>query len=86
VIVGFFGSTGFTIQVILPTVGAVPANVARICAWTWACATPPTGPGQHADQTGYARRRTRRPAWPIPEPECPPPEAPPRLVWLGSQK
>ena len=31
----------------------VPRNVARLCQWTWACAAPPRGPNQHANQAGY---------------------------------
>jgi lysophospholipase L1-like esterase len=31
----------------------VPRNVARLCRWTWACAAPPRGPNQHANQAGY---------------------------------
>jgi lysophospholipase L1-like esterase len=48
-----FDSTGFTTQVTLPGVGTVPANVARICTWTWECAAPPVGPNEHANQAGY---------------------------------
>jgi len=33
--------------------GAVPQNVTRLCQWTWACAAPPRGPNQHANQAGY---------------------------------
>jgi lysophospholipase L1-like esterase len=32
----------------------VPLNVARICAWTWMCVPPPTGPNIHANDAGYA--------------------------------
>jgi lysophospholipase L1-like esterase len=32
---------------------SVPRNVARLCQWTWACAAPPRGPNQHANQAGY---------------------------------
>jgi hypothetical protein len=32
----------------------IPVNVARVCAWTWACATPPSGPNIHANKNGYA--------------------------------
>jgi lysophospholipase L1-like esterase len=37
------------------TAGAqnVPRNVALLCQWTWACAAPPRGPNQHANQAGY---------------------------------
>ncbi len=30
-----------------------PRNVALLCQWTWACAAPPRGPNQHANQAGY---------------------------------
>lgn len=33
---------------------SIPADVARVCAWTWACATPPTGPNIHANIDGYS--------------------------------
>ena len=36
-----------------PANSSVPRNVARLCQWTWACATPPRGPNQHANQAGY---------------------------------
>ena len=49
-----FDSTDFSTQVTLPGVGTVPANVARICTWTWECAAPPVGPNEHANQAGYA--------------------------------
>lgn len=32
----------------------IPLNVARVCAWTWACTTPPTGPNIHANLNGYS--------------------------------
>lgn len=32
----------------------IPVNVARVCAWTWACTTPPAGPNIHANKNGYA--------------------------------
>jgi lysophospholipase L1-like esterase len=37
------------------TAGAqdVPRNVTLLCQWTWACAAPPRGPNQHANQVGY---------------------------------
>ena len=40
----------------LPGAGTMPANVARICTWTWtwARAAPPVGPNEHASQAGYA--------------------------------
>lgn len=31
----------------------IPVNVATVCAWTWACQTPPTGPNIHANKNGY---------------------------------
>jgi len=35
------------------TRGTLPRNVALLCQWTWACAAPPRGPNQHANQAGY---------------------------------
>jgi hypothetical protein len=32
----------------------IPVNVARVCSWTWACNTPPSGPNIHANKNGYA--------------------------------
>ena len=48
-----FDTSNFGDQVTLPGIGTVPRNVALICQWTWACATPPRGPNQHANQAGY---------------------------------
>lgn len=31
----------------------IPLAVAKICAWTWACSTPPSGPNIHANKNGY---------------------------------
>jgi lysophospholipase L1-like esterase len=31
----------------------IPLAVARICAWTWVCSTPPSGPNIHANKNGY---------------------------------
>lgn len=31
----------------------IPVAVARVCAWTWACSTPPSGPNIHANKNGY---------------------------------
>lgn len=31
----------------------IPLNVSRLCAWTWACQTPPVGPNIHANKNGY---------------------------------
>ena len=33
---------------------SIPVNVARVCSWTWACTTPPSGPNIHANRNGYA--------------------------------
>jgi hypothetical protein len=32
---------------------SIPINVSRVCAWTWACSTPPSGPNIHANKNGY---------------------------------
>ncbi len=32
---------------------AIPLAVARVCAWTWACSTPPSGPNIHPNTNGY---------------------------------
>jgi lysophospholipase L1-like esterase len=50
---GAFETSDFGNRVAVPGVGTVPRNVARICQWTWACASPPRGPNQHANQAGY---------------------------------
>jgi hypothetical protein len=31
----------------------IPVDVAYVCAWTWACTTPPVGPNIHANDNGY---------------------------------
>jgi lysophospholipase L1-like esterase len=31
----------------------IPLAVAKICAWTWECSTPPSGPNIHANKNGY---------------------------------
>jgi lysophospholipase L1-like esterase len=31
----------------------IPLALARVCAWTWACSTPPSGPNIHANKNGY---------------------------------
>jgi lysophospholipase L1-like esterase len=46
---GAFDTADFT----SPQSGTLPHNVARLCQWTWACAAPPRGPNQHANQAGY---------------------------------
>ena len=51
---GAFETADFGNGVAVPGVGTVPRNVARICQWTWACASPPRGPNQHANQAGYS--------------------------------
>lgn len=48
-----FDTSNFGDQVTVPGIGSVPRNVAVICQWTWACAAPPRGPNQHANQAGY---------------------------------
>ena len=59
-----FDTSDFSTQVTLPGVGTVPANVARLCTWTWECAAPPVGPNEHANQAGYAAiARTFRAAY-----------------------
>jgi lysophospholipase L1-like esterase len=50
---GAFQTSDFGNRVAVPGVGTVPRNVALICQWTWACANPPRGPNQHANQAGY---------------------------------
>jgi lysophospholipase L1-like esterase len=50
---GAFSTSDFGNLVTVPGVGTVPRNVALICQWTWACASPPRGPNQHANQAGY---------------------------------
>lgn len=32
----------------------IPVNVSRVCSWTWACNSPPSGPNIHANKNGYA--------------------------------
>jgi lysophospholipase L1-like esterase len=32
----------------------LPLDVARVCSWTWACTSPPSGPNIHANTNGYA--------------------------------
>ncbi len=44
---GAFHTSDFAAQ------GSTPRNVALLCQWTWACAAPPRGPNQHANQAGY---------------------------------
>jgi lysophospholipase L1-like esterase len=48
-----FDTSNFGNQVTVPGIGTVPRNVALVCQWTWACAAPPRGPNQHANQAGY---------------------------------
>ena len=50
---GAFQTSDFGSPVAVPGIGTVPINVARICQWTWACASSPRGPNQHANQAGY---------------------------------
>jgi len=48
-----FDTPDFGDPVTVPGIGTVPRNVALVCQWTWACAAPPCGPDQHANQAGY---------------------------------
>jgi lysophospholipase L1-like esterase len=50
---GAFETSDFGNRTAVPGLGTVPRNVALICQWTWACASPPRGPNQHANQAGY---------------------------------
>jgi lysophospholipase L1-like esterase len=50
---GAFDTSNFGNRAAVPGIGTVPRNVALICQWTWACASPPRGPNQHANQAGY---------------------------------
>jgi lysophospholipase L1-like esterase len=50
---GAFETSDFGNRATVPGIGTVPRNVARICQWTWACASPPRGPNQHANRVGY---------------------------------
>jgi lysophospholipase L1-like esterase len=50
---GAFHTADFAKQGTSPGAGTVPRNVALLCQWTWACAAPPRGPNQHANQAGY---------------------------------
>jgi lysophospholipase L1-like esterase len=48
-----FDTSNFGGHTAVPGMGQVPRNVALICQWTWACAAPPRGPNQHANEAGY---------------------------------
>jgi lysophospholipase L1-like esterase len=48
-----FHSSDFTGRVRLPGYGMLPRNVATVCTWTWACASWPRGPNEHANDIGY---------------------------------
>jgi lysophospholipase L1-like esterase len=50
---GAFDTADFGDPVVVPGIGSLPRNVARICEWTWECAPPPRGPNQHANPAGY---------------------------------
>ncbi len=50
---GAFDTTDFGHPVMVPGIGSLPRNVARICEWTWECAPRPRGPNQHANPAGY---------------------------------
>jgi lysophospholipase L1-like esterase len=49
-----FRSSDFTGKIRLARYGLLPRNVATVCEWTWACASSPRGPNEHANDTGYA--------------------------------
>jgi hypothetical protein len=48
-----FHSRDFGNRVSVPGLGTLPRNVATICTLTWACANPPVGPNEHANDRGY---------------------------------
>jgi lysophospholipase L1-like esterase len=52
-VAGAFDTTDFGEPVRVPRIGLLPRNVARICEWTWECASRPRGPNQHANPAGY---------------------------------
>jgi lysophospholipase L1-like esterase len=52
-VAGAFDTTDFGDPVMVPGIGRLPRNVARICEWTWECASRPRGPNQHANPAGY---------------------------------
>jgi len=52
-VLGAFDTTNFGDPVLVPGIGRLPRNVARICEWTWECAPRPRGPNQHANPAGY---------------------------------
>ena len=43
-----------TVQTVAWEGQQIPLDVARVCSWTWACQTPPSGPNIHANKNGYA--------------------------------
>jgi lysophospholipase L1-like esterase len=51
-VAGAFDSYDST-QTVLWEGQQIPVNVARVCSWTWACQTPPSGPNIHANKNGY---------------------------------
>jgi lysophospholipase L1-like esterase len=55
-LVATFRAHGFRIADVAGAFGTddFPADVTRICAWTWMCAPAPLGPDIHANQQGYA--------------------------------
>jgi lysophospholipase L1-like esterase len=46
-------NTASTDPTMLPGVGMVPRDVARICSLTWMCSAKPYGPNQHPNDDGY---------------------------------
>jgi len=52
-VAGAFDTADFGDPVMVRGIGMLPRNVARICEWTWECASRPRGPNQHANPSGY---------------------------------
>jgi lysophospholipase L1-like esterase len=52
-VAGAFHTSEFDPEVSVPGLGRLPRNVATICQWTWECTSPPRGPNQHPNQSGY---------------------------------
>ncbi len=48
-----FDTSDMTSLIMLPRIGTVPENVAKICTLTWECAPPPQGPNQDCNAVGY---------------------------------
>jgi lysophospholipase L1-like esterase len=50
---GAFATSNFGDPLTVTGYGSLPRNVARICQWTWECASAPRGPNIHANAAGY---------------------------------